>query len=96
MKTPRIKIDHDRREVFVNGKERYLPPAEYAILRALMGPPAKALTREQLSEAIGHTGERVGMSVLSRVVDQHVHRLRVKIGPSMIQTVQKFGYKLAA
>lgn len=97
MKTPksRISFNHDRRELFVAGRELALPPAEYAILHALHAT-GHALTREQLGREIGYSSEQIEVS--SRTVDQHISRLRRKMKPhgNAIQTVIGHGYKLAA
>ena len=96
MKTPsKIKFNHDRRELFVAGRELALPPAEYAILHALHAT-GHALTREQLGREIGYSSEQIEVS--SRTVDQHISRLRrkMKAHGNAIQTVTGHGYKLAA
>ena len=96
MKTPhppRIRIDMDRREVFVRGRELCLPPTEFAMLTALMGPPAKALTRKELADASGCCEGK-----LTRTVDQHIARLRrrLKGDRDAIKTVSLHGYKYCA
>ena len=90
--SPRIVVNHDRLEVFVRGRELSLPPTEFKMLVALMGPPAKALTRKELSDASGCQGE------LSRTVDQHIARLRRKLkgDRDAIKTVSLHGYKFCA
>lgn len=95
MKTPRLKFDHNRREVFLAGKEVRLAPSEYIILHALHAT-GHALTREQLSREIGHSSEQIEMG--GRVVDQHIARLRrkLKADRNAIQTVTRHGYKLSA
>lgn len=93
MKTPRIKFVHDRREVFVAGKEIKLAPSEYGILHALYAT-GHALTREQLGREIGHSTEQIELG--GRVVDQIVARMRRKIGANIILTVTKVGYKMAS
>lgn len=98
MKNPsksRIAFNHDRRELFVAGRELRIPPAEYAILHALH-QTGHALTREQLGREIGYTTEQIEVS--SRTVDQHISRLRRKMKPhgDAIETVTGHGYRLAS
>lgn len=99
-KTPRLKFNHDRREVFISDKagkvtERYLAPSEYAILHALF-LTGKALTRADLARAMGHSEDAVDAYAASRTIDQHVCRLKRKLGAGIIQTVCNFGYKLSS
>lgn len=94
-KTPRLTVNHDRREVFVNGKEVYLAPSEYGIVKALRDTN-KAMSREALSEALGRSKAEAELYAAGRVVDQHVARARRKIGPGIILTVPRVGYKIAA
>ena len=95
MKTPRIKIDHDRREIFVYGVERYFPPSEYGIIKALRDSN-KAMSRESLAEALGRSKSEAELYAAGRVIDQHVARARRKLGPGVILTVSHVGYKIAA
>lgn len=95
MKTPRITIDHSRREVFINGAEKHLPPSQYAILHALM-ESGKVMSRAELSRAIGYSKERAEISEVSRIVDQYVARTRRLLGSGVILTVPTVGYKIAA
>lgn len=94
--SPRIKVDHARREVFVNKNGRLqeivLAPAEYGILHALM-TANKAMTRDDLGRALGYEDGRVEMASAGRVLDQHVCRLRRKIGPGIIGTIPSYGYR---
>ena len=90
MKNPLIKINHDRREVFVRGRELFLPTKEYAILEMLIRTN-KALTRDELLKEIwGHEED-----VETRTVDQHVSSLRKKLGShrNVIKTLPNHGYR---
>lgn len=96
-KTPSksLSFNHDRREVFYGGTERYLAPSEYAILHALF-LTGKALTRADLARAMGHSEDAVDAYAASRTIDQHVYRLKRKLGAGIIQTVPSHGYKLSS
>lgn len=89
-----LSFNHDRREVFYGGRERYLAPSEYSILKALYDT-GKALTRADLARAMGHNDDTVEAYADSRTVDQHIARCRKKLGSGLIQTVAGHGYKLA-
>jgi DNA-binding response OmpR family regulator len=88
----KIKIVHDRRETFVNGKEVHLANAEYKILYALM-ETNRVMTRPELGELLGYEKERFELS--NRVIDQHVARIRRKLHccRSAVKTVPSVGYK---
>ena len=97
MKTPksRIEFNHDRRELFVEGKSVHLPNAEYRVLHALKSTN-RAMTREELGHEVGHTPEQIENG--GRVIDQYVARLRRKLGrhADAIETVSRFGYRIAS
>jgi DNA-binding response OmpR family regulator len=88
---PGVKIDQDRREVFVKGKRIYIPPAEFTILAAVAGAPDRIVSRVYLREVL-----REGSSELIdlRTIDQHVSRLRRRIARDIIETVFREGYRL--
>jgi uroporphyrinogen-III synthase len=73
----------------VDGDLRALPPAPLAALRALARHPGVVLDRAQLLTAMGcETGD-------GHAVEMAVARLRSVLGPRMVQTVVKRGYRLA-
>ena len=90
-----IDVDFERHEVRVNGKPTRLAPKEFAVLKLLIEANGKVLSRDRLLEAIW--GYDRGMELDTRTVDQHVARLRRKLGAQgkRIATVPNFGYKLA-
>lgn len=92
-RTPRIRIDADRREVFVRGREVYFPPKEYAILELLMRTN-KAMTRAQLLQEIWD----IDAPLDTRTVDQHVARARKRLlgDRDAIKTLSNHGYKFVA
>ncbi len=86
-----LYIDTVSRAVYVDDKEVYLPPREYALLHFLSQNPNKAFSRDNLlNEVWGY--DFVGMD---RTVDTHIKTLRVNIHPyeQYIETVWGFGYK---
>ena len=87
-----ITVNIDSRTVVVDGNRVHMSPKEYELLCLLLENVGKVLTREHLLEIIwGYTfaGE-------SRVVDNHIKKLRKKISPysEYIKTVISIGYKV--
>ena len=89
-----MSIDVDRHQVTVKGKLVRLAPKEFSLLRLLVEADGKVLSRDQLLELIW--GHEKSMEIDTRTVDQHVARLRRKLGPegSRITTVPNFGYQV--
>src|SRR6266849_2354623 len=80
-----------------SGKEVPLWRSEFALLAAFLGAPGRALSREQLLDAV--SGRRA--EAFDRSIDVLVGRLRRKIEPDpktprLIRTVPGVGYKFAA
>ncbi len=86
-----FSLDAERHQAFSGATALPLTAKEYEMLLYLLRHPNKALSREQLLEAVwgyGFLGE-------SRTVDLHVQRLRKKLDGCLdIATVYKFGYRL--
>ncbi|MBP2471252.1 DNA-binding response OmpR family regulator [Crossiella equi] len=85
-----LEIYRNGLEVRVAGELVELTPTELRLLLCFADSPGNVLTRDVLLEQVWDYqwgGD-------SRVVDVHVQRLRVKIGPERIETVRGFGYKL--
>lgn len=89
-----LRVDFARHEVKVNGKTVRLATKEFQLLKLLLEADGKVLAREQLLELIW--GHEAGLELETRTVDQHVARLRRKLGAggAVIVTVPNFGYKL--
>lgn len=89
-----MRIDFDRHQVTVKGKPVRLAPKEFAVLRLLVEADGKVLSRDRLLELIW--GHDKGMDIDTRTVDQHVARLRRKLGEegARITTVPNFGYQV--
>lgn len=67
-----------------------LSAREYALLEALSAHPGRALSREQLEEALYGWGEEVA----SNAIEVHIHHLRRKLGTEWIRTLRGIGYAL--
>lgn len=88
-----VSIDFERHETTVKGDVVYLAPKEFAILKLLIEANGKVLSREQLLRLIwGHDED---VEIDTRTVDQHIARLRRKLGTAAdrISTVPNFGYQ---
>ena len=90
-----VEIDRVLSVVRKNGVEIALTKTEFRLLVEFADHPGMVLSRDQLLERVwGY--EYLGDS---RLVDAHVHRLRVKVEtqpeePTMIVTVRGMGYRL--
>jgi DNA-binding response OmpR family regulator len=87
-----VEVDFAQREVRRAGQMVPLAMKEYEMLRLLLRRRGEIVTREQLlHEVWGYSPDN---SPTTRTVDNHVAKLRSKIGNDHIVTVQKVGYKL--
>ncbi|WP_369356378.1 winged helix-turn-helix domain-containing protein [Streptomyces sp. cg2] len=87
-----VRIDPERRTVYVDGRLLDLTYLEFELLTHLVAHPHRVHTRDQLVTTVwgyGHVGD-------GRTVDVHVARLRRKLGAKhrgSIVTVRRVGYK---
>ena len=72
----------------LGGQQLDLTYTEFELLKYLVAHPGRVLTREQLEQQIYKWGSEVS----SNAVEVHVHNLRRKLGPSVIETVRGVGY----
>jgi len=92
----KLILDPVKCKVTMNDAEVSLTTSEYKLLHALMSSPGRVFSREALLDRFYEHGE----TVIDRVIDVHVGKLRQKIEedpakPQMIQTVRGFGYRFA-
>ncbi|NEP78070.1 MAG: response regulator transcription factor [Okeania sp. SIO3C4] len=90
-----LTIDHQSREVKVNGELIALTALEFDILNCLAGKPGRAWKRSDLIQEVWDY-EYMGDE---RVVDVHIGQIRKKLennnnNPPKIKTVRGIGYKL--
>lgn len=85
-----LTLDAGARSATLDGAPLELSAREYAVLEALAARPGRALSREQLEEAMYGWGEEVA----SNAVEVHIHHLRRKLGPDWIRTLRGIGYAL--
>lgn len=85
-----LTLDPGARSAQLDGTPLDLSAREYALLEALAARPGRALSREQLEEAVYGWGEEVA----SNAIEVHIHHLRRKLGPDWIRTLRGVGYAL--
>jgi DNA-binding response OmpR family regulator len=86
-----VLLDVAQRRVSRDGEDVALSAREFDLLHALMLADGRVLSREQLEQQIYGWGQEVE----SNAVEVHVHHLRRKLKPELIQTVRGIGYALA-
>lgn len=77
-------------EVTLDGVRVELSRRELALLQALLAQPKRVLTVEQVKDSLYGFEE----SVESNVVNVHIHHLRRKLGPAIVETVRGIGFRL--
>jgi two-component system response regulator QseB len=77
-------------EVRLHGAPVELSRRELALLRALLQHPGTILSIEQLQDSL----YGFGTDVESNAVNVHIHHLRRKLGPAIVETVRGIGYRL--
>jgi len=91
---PGVQMDLLRRQVHVHGREVRLTNREFQILEVLLRNSGRVVTRSMLLEAVWN----YRFDPQTNIVDQHVSRLRHKIGDesgAIIETVRGVGYRAA-
>ncbi|MCM1136347.1 MAG: response regulator transcription factor [Clostridium sp.] len=92
MRLGEVSLYPDKQLAYAGAEKLELTPKEFALLRYLMEHRGQAVSREKLLVSIwGYDFEGV-----DRVVDNHIKKLRKKLGKSgkQIKTVMKKGYKM--
>jgi DNA-binding response OmpR family regulator len=89
-----LLLDRAKRKVTLCGQPVALTPTEYTLLQALMAAPGRVFSRQELLDHLYPGGD----TVVDRVVDVHVGKLRQKIEadatrPYYILTVRGVGYQ---
>ncbi|MEX1334141.1 MAG: winged helix-turn-helix domain-containing protein, partial [Candidatus Limnocylindrales bacterium] len=92
-----LTIDTERYEVRRGDELVPLTPVEFKLLVTLVAADGRALTRDQLLDAVYGSDDG---DVLDRTIDVHVGRLREKLGddaerPLYVMTVRGVGYRAA-
>ena len=92
-----LTIDTERYEVRRGDQLLPLTPVEFKLLVTLVAADGRALTRDQLLDAVYGSDDG---DVLDRTIDVHIGRLREKLGddaeePRYVMTVRGVGYRAA-
>lgn len=84
-----LKIDRNKYNIELNGKEITLPKKEFELLALLASKPGHVFTRDNILSSVWGAQVVVG----DRTIDVHIRKLREKIGDKSIKTVKGVGYK---
>jgi DNA-binding response OmpR family regulator len=92
-----LTLDLEKHKVTLEGRSVLLTPHEFKLLQTLMAAPGKVFAREELLDRLYPRHEA---TVIGRVVDVHIGKLRQKIeknpsDPRYILTVRGIGYQFA-
>lgn len=83
-----VQLDPAAHRVLYHDQVVELSPKEFAVLHALILSTGKVLSRPQLEEQLYAWGEEVE----SNAVEVHIHHLRRKLFPELIETIRGVGY----
>lgn len=83
-----LSLDPAARTVSYRGEPKPLSAREFDLLQVFMSNAGRVLSREQLASALYAWGEEIE----SNAVDVHLHHLRRKISPDIVQTLRGVGY----
>jgi DNA-binding response OmpR family regulator len=88
-----LTIDFERYAVTLKGKPVALSSKEFEFLKILIQAQGRALNRDQLLEQVW--GQDPSLEIDTRTIDQHIARLRDKLGAEAkrIVTVKNVGYR---
>jgi two-component system OmpR family response regulator/two-component system response regulator QseB len=85
-----VELDPAARSVLKAGIPVTLSTREFDLLQVLMLNAGRVLSREQIEQHLYSWGREVD----SNAVEVHIHHLRRKLGPGLVQTVRGVGYML--
>ena len=87
-----LTVDTVGKSVTVDGKPVALSAREWAVFEPLVARPGQILSRAQLEEKLYGWGEEIN----SNTVEVYIHKLRRKLGSSVIRNVRGLGYMVPA
>ncbi len=85
-----VALDPSARQVSLNGETVPLSTREFDLLHVLLLNVGRILSREQLEQKLYSWGYEVD----SNAIEVHIHHLRRKLNPELIQTVRGIGYSV--
>lgn len=83
-----VRLEPSSRQVSLNGDPVALSMREFDLLHVLILNAGRVLSREQLEQKLYSWGYEVE----SNAIEVHIHHLRRKLLPDLIQTVRGIGY----
>jgi two-component system OmpR family response regulator/two-component system response regulator QseB len=83
-----LSLDPAARTVSYRGEPKALSAREFDLLQVFMANAGRVLNREQLASALYAWGEEIE----SNAIDVHLHHLRRKLSPDIVQTLRGVGY----
>ena len=83
-----LSLDPATREVTWRGEAKALSRKEFSLLHAFMLNPGKVMSRADLEDKLYGWGEEIE----SNAMEVHLHHLRRKIFPGVVQTLRGVGY----
>lgn len=83
-----VLLEPSSRHVSLNGEPVLLSTREFDLLHVLFLNAGRVLSREQLEQNLYSWGYEVD----SNAIEVHIHHLRRKLLPDLIQTVRGVGY----
>lgn len=87
-----VVLDPAAHRVTFHDRAVELSPKEFAVLHALLRHAGRVLSRAQIEEQLYAWGEEVE----SNAVEVHIHHLRRKLAPGLIETIRGVGYLIPA
>jgi DNA-binding response OmpR family regulator len=85
-----LRMDPARRHAWLGEEEVRLSLREFSILEVLVRARGAALSREQIEQRVYGWDAQVG----SNALEVHIHNLRRKLGPGVVQNVRGVGYRV--
>ena len=83
-----LSLDPAARTVSYRGEPKTMSAREFDLLQVFMNNAGRVLNREQLASALYAWGEEIE----SNAIDVHLHHLRRKLSPDIVQTLRGVGY----
>lgn len=83
-----VRLEPSARRVSLDGEPVVLSTREFDLLHVLMLNADRVMSREQLEQQLYSWGYEVE----SNAIEVHIHHLRRKLRPALIQTVRGIGY----
>lgn len=85
-----LSLDPASRTVVFRNEPKMLSAKEFGLLHVLMNSAGRVLSRDQLTSALYAWGEEIE----SNALDVHLHNLRKKLSPDIVQTLRGVGYMM--